>query len=141
FSQYGGCTLQHLNAAYYRAFKQRKFYSSVKQLVAPTTQPMQFLDAASRRRVEFRLHRQGGRLAFAFFEPRSHTKVPEEQCIVHDPALQQLMPRLIKALEALPGIEQVTMAGITLADSGIDLFLTCHAAPDIEALSDMANTL
>ena len=120
FAQCGGCTLQHLPEADYRAFKTRIAENAIKQAGFNMAPDMVFLPAASRRRAEFKWTGS----ALAYLQPRSHTKLAIGQCVILDPALQALLQPLTEALRALPGAQHITSVSLTKTDSGIGLELT-----------------
>lgn len=123
FSQCGGCTLQQLEAQHYEVFKTRMLHGALDQAGFPLPQAeVLFLPAATRRRVTFQV-RQEAPMALSFFALRSRRHVAIEHCLILRPELEALMAALNRELPALPFAPQITQAGLTLADSGIDLVL------------------
>lgn len=120
FDRCGGCKLQQLSEAAYRAFKTRMFDSALAQAgLNCETKTMVFIPAGQRRRVEFSLG--GGKLGFN--EIRSNTPVVIDSCIALEPQLQALMPIINDALSGME-IASIKSVALTAADSGIDVLLT-----------------
>jgi 23S rRNA (uracil1939-C5)-methyltransferase len=135
FERCGGCKLQQLSDAAYRAFKTRMFESSLAQAGSNDAgKEMLFIPAGQRRRVEFSLH--GG--ALCFNEIRSNIPVVVANCIALEPALQAIMTPLNDALAGL-STDAIKSVALTAADSGIDLLLTLRNE-DASALKPLANT-
>ena len=121
FADCGGCSLQQLAPNAYRAFKRKVLADALSHAgFAGTAADVVFLDAATRRRVEFRL--QGGKLAFHGL--RSHHLVPVDDCIILEPALAALAKKLPALLPS-----DTSSVSITAADSGIDLLVTSQTKP------------
>lgn len=125
YGECGGCALQHLSDAAYRAFKRDHLamhlsYAGIRTEIAPTlvTPPH------SRRRAIFAAHRAGGAIVIGFHGRRSHRIVPVSDCAVIRPSLQAILPGLreIAALAAPPR-DALTLAA-TETQTGVDLALT-----------------
>lgn len=117
--------LQQLLPEHYRAFKTRMLHTALTQAGYSAGEAnMHFIGPASRRRAEFRLARVNNGVALAFLEPRSHTQVPIESCLILEPALQSLLAPMNEALSALPQNNAIKSISLTAADSGIDVLFT-----------------
>lgn len=124
YADCGGCTLQHLESTAYRNFKTKTLISSIRQAGFEYDNPIiAFLDAASRRRVDFKLLHKDGAVSLSYYRLRSHTPIPISQCLILEPALQALLPTLTKAIGALPMARLATAVSVTAADSGTDVVL------------------
>lgn len=137
FDRCGGCSLQQLSEPAYQAFKTKNFYVALTHAGYKTDgAKITFLPASSRRRVEFKLAREGNSVKLAFLEPRSHTPVAIDQCLILRPELQALIAPVSKALSAETFSATLYSVSLTLADSGIDMLLTFRET-DLAALPPM----
>ncbi len=131
FSNCGGCSLQQLKEDSYREFKHRIFKDTLTHAGFPNTHgELTFLPAASRRRVEFKLHHGDDGISFAFYAPRSRDLVPVDSCLILEPALQKLMKPLAEKLSDWYAVKAIKTLSLTMADSGIDMVLSCSSIPD-----------
>ena len=142
FGYCGGCALQHLDPASYRAVKLGALRSSLERVrIDPgLVQPLRVVPAARRRArlglVRPRDPRLPARVGFrARFR---HDLVDLRECLVLEPALFALIGKLrLVARNLLPagGTAEVTL---TLTDSGVDLLLEAARRPDLAALEALA---
>ncbi|WP_180901128.1 class I SAM-dependent RNA methyltransferase [Martelella soudanensis] len=97
----GGCTLQHLAAAPYQAFKRQVVIDALAAngLDCPVD-PLVTAAPGQRRRATFSARRTEGRIVLGFSSPESHHIVEIEECPVLSPALFSRLP----ALRLLAGI-------------------------------------
>ncbi len=125
YSECGSCSLQHLKPAAYQQFKRDRLASALRQSGYGEQQAgITFLEPATRRRADFSLTWQGGKLALSYYKLGSHTPTPISQCLILEPELQAFLPKLPPALAALPFIRQCKAVSITAADNGIDAVIT-----------------
>ena len=127
FGTCGGCTLQHLKEAPYRAFKREQLVRALKArgLEADVAEAW-VTPPRSRRRVTFSAERQGGALVFGFHARRSHQLVDIDACFVASARiLQQLVylrylaDKLVPEKGALSVLVTDTPAGLDLVVSGV----------------------
>lgn len=106
YAQCGNCTLQHLEPAFYRAWKVETVREALRRqrvLVAHWAEPI-FVGAAQRRRLTWNAVRDRRKLVLGFHPRRSKTVSEIRECKVSEPSLFALHEPLQKALEcvALP---------------------------------------
>jgi 23S rRNA (uracil1939-C5)-methyltransferase len=142
FGYCGGCALQHLDLASYRAVKLGALCKALERvrIDAGLVQPLRVVPAA-RRRARLGLVRPcDPRLpAWVGFRARfRHDLVDLRECLVLEPALFAVIGELrLVARNLLPagGTAEVTL---TLTDSGVDLLLEAARRPDLAALEALA---
>jgi len=142
FGHCGGCALQHLDEASYRAVKLGALYTALERVaIAPGfVQPLRVVSPARRRaRVGLIRPRDPSSPARIGFRERfRHELVNIEQCHVLEPELLRLVGelRLVACnLVTSGGTAEVTL---TRTDSGIDLLLYAAKRPGLAALEAVA---
>ena len=122
FGRCGGCSLQHLAAAPYAAFKRDLIVRalSARGLEADVAEAW-ITPAASRRRASFAARRQGKAVLLGFHARRSHELVALEECKVIRPAMLAAFPLLKAVSDALLTGKETLSLLMTEADSGLDL--------------------
>jgi 23S rRNA (uracil1939-C5)-methyltransferase len=90
FGRCGGCTLQHLDTAFYAQWKRSLIVSLLmKRELAPLVHPLCEAQGTGRRRVVFHVRRSpAGAAVIGFMAARSHDIVSIERCLVLTPELQ-----------------------------------------------------
>jgi 23S rRNA (uracil1939-C5)-methyltransferase len=120
YSECGSCTLQHLSADAYRRFKHDRLASALRQAGFPDhAADIIFLNPATRRRADFKLF-QG---MPSYYRLGSHTPVPIRECLILEPTLQAMLPRLTPALKTLSCADACHSLSLTATDHGIDAVL------------------
>lgn len=121
----GGCVVQHLPEATYRAFKHGRVRAALARhgLDPVVLAPLVVSPEGSRRRARLAWSRRRGRVALGFRERGSHAVVDLDACAVLRPALVAILPRLrdLVAATAAPMGEIV----LTETTTGLDLVLLC----------------
>lgn len=146
----GGCALQHIDAADYRAWKADKVKATLDRagVFPETMENPAFLPAATRRRTTLAVMRTAEGLVMGYHAPRSHRITPIHHCMILDPALDALVHRLPAYLARLAPAR--TALDITLQSAGnaLDVVLTGSWQADgtftleqNEVLSAMLNEL
>ena len=142
FGYCGGCALQHLDPASYRAVKLGALRSSLERVrIDPgLVQPLRVVPAARRRArlglVRPRDPRLPARVGFrARFR---HDLVDLRECLVLEPALFALIGKLRLVARNLLPAGGTAEATLTLTDSGVDLLLEAARRPDLAALEALA---
>ena len=123
----GGCQLQHLDEAGYRAHK-----TEVLTKLFPN-QPISYIwgKPASRRRAEFKVDKNG---KLGFFAPQSHDVVPIDHCLAVVPE----MDALIIPLQAFAKSLKPETIFVTKADNGLELILKMKKEPPLAVLKEFA---
>jgi len=136
YAQCGGCSLQHLSGDAYKEFKQAVITSAMSYAGFPDITPtFHFLEAASRRRADFKVEK--GKLAYV--SGKSHDRVAISKCPILVPELQALIAPLNKLLVLFPFVTGLAM---TRADTGIDILLQVTSSQGgLDAYQDLADAL
>ncbi len=146
FATCGGCALQHWRLDAYTAWKVSLVERALKQrgVQAPAFEKPLVGAPGERRRVDYVLRRQGGRVLAGFHERGSARVVDVGTCVIARPTLVALLAPLRTALvDILPdGASADAVANET--DAGIDLLIRPHKRLDLsierrQALVDLAD--
>lgn len=149
FGSCGGCTLQHLPAADYAAFKHSRVVEPLRRvgLVPGELRPIAVSPPGSRRRLRLAFTAaSAGAVRLGFRARASRTIAPVTRCPVARPELEALLLPLASALEGL-GLVRRAGAGDVVAthfEAGVDLLLLVDGSPDLadrERLAALAETL
>ena len=142
FGYCGGCALQHLDPASYRAVKLGALRSSLERVrIDPgLVQPLQVVPAARRRaRLGLARPRDPRLPARVGFRARfQHDLVDLRECLVLEPALFALIGKLRLVARNLLPAGGTAEAMLTLTDSGVDLLLEAAGRPALAALEALA---
>lgn len=142
FGTCGGCALQHLDPASYRAFKLGAVHIALERagIDPAVVGPLKVVSAA-RRRTRLGLARPRDPLQplrIGYRERFRHDLVDIRECPVLEPGLVALVGKLRQAgcgLVAPGGTAEVTL---TRTDSGIDLLIEAAARPELAAFEALA---
>jgi 23S rRNA (uracil1939-C5)-methyltransferase len=123
FGVCGGCSVQHMAAESYRAWKRELVIAAFRARgldvdVAPLVEP-----GGKRRRAVFGVERSESGVAIGFHEAALHALVAIEECPVLEPKIVAVLPalgRLIAPLLSKRGEARLT---VTLTKSGLDVQL------------------
>ena len=142
FGHCGGCALQHLDQASYRAVKLRVLCTALERVrIDPAlVQPLRLVPPA-RRRAKFGLVRPGDPelpARIGFRERFCHELVDLTQCAVLEPALFALVGKLRAVAGKLLRPDGEAEVTLTRTDSGVDLLLEARARPEVAALEALA---
>ncbi|TWB18786.1 23S rRNA m(5)U-1939 methyltransferase [Nitrospirillum amazonense] len=135
----GGCTLQHMDADTYGAWKVEQLRHALSR-VGITDLPMAPLARTpphARRRAVLAAARRGRRLWLGFNERASHRLVDIEECTVLAPRLMALIAPLRSLLLDLLPDEHTLDVALTLLDDGPDVLLVGLPQPDLNALEKL----
>jgi 23S rRNA (uracil1939-C5)-methyltransferase len=115
FGTCGGCSLQHLDARSYAAFKRGLLVTSLDH-AGVAAEVGELIDArgAGRRRATLHVRKA----AAGYMRAKSHEVLDIEACPILVPTLSRLAPRIARALHALAGDCD---ASFTLTATGLDL--------------------
>jgi 23S rRNA (uracil1939-C5)-methyltransferase len=99
----GGCTLQHASGAFYRDWKTGIVRDALaaKGLAPALWREPVFLPAGGRRRITFTAEKQGDTVALGYSRRRQRQVVTIESCLIADPAIMALRPKLAPLLAPL----------------------------------------
>jgi 23S rRNA (uracil1939-C5)-methyltransferase len=128
FKVCGGCALQHWRRDAYTAWKVELIARALAQrgVDAPRFEAPLVGAPGERRRVDFVLRRQGGRVLAGFHERASPRIVDVGVCVVARPGLSALLEPLSKSLVAVLPEGGAADAIANETDSGLDLLLRPH---------------
>ena len=143
FGPCGGCSVQHLDADAYAAWKRDLIVAALSRAglgdvpVAPTiaTPP------ASRRRATLAARRIAGGTVLGFNARRRHHIVNLDACPVLVPALVEVLPMLREVLTGLLAPGATATVRLAALEPGLDILLGLPVAPDLtgrERLADFA---
>src|SRR5271155_2447139 len=142
FGHCGGCALQHLDQASYRAFKLRALNTALERVgIDPDlVQPLRVVPPERRRARLGMMRPENPRLPalVGFRERFRHDLVDLRVCPVLEPALFALVDELrLVACDLMPprGTAEVTL---TRTDSGIDMLFEAAERPRLGALEALA---
>lgn len=144
FSQCGGCSLQHLASAPYKAHKRNVVIEALRQhrLADIEVREPLVMPAATRRRLSMAaMHTKDGAI-IGFNARASHTIVNVENCSIARPELVVLLPKLRAVLAPWLAKAKTLDLNLTVTPSGIDLLIT-GPEPDLlarEAIAILGNT-
>jgi len=119
----GNCSLQHVRADFYRAWKEEKVRDALKKFEITPTQwlPSIFLQGHYRRRVTFSLIKIKGKVLLGYYQRRSQKITEIQQCEVIDPEILHLR-EFLKAILS-PFLQENLPIDIFIQKIGNDLDL------------------
>jgi 23S rRNA (uracil1939-C5)-methyltransferase len=143
FDACGGCQLQHLPGAQYRAWKREQVAAALAKhgLHDMPVAPLASAPPGGRRRARFAVERSGAALRLGFRERRGHRVVALRACPVLVPELVALLPALRALLSRLDLARRGGEVEVTASATGVDLLIVAARAPDLpdrEALAAFA---
>jgi len=122
FGSCGGCTLQDLPDAEYRARKRGEVVRALtKAGVAAEISDIVEVPPATRRRAVFKIVRRADAIEAGFHALKSHAIVDMQECLVLTPALVALVPRLREAMAKLLAPGEHSEAHVIDCDNGLDI--------------------
>ncbi|MBS0473274.1 MAG: class I SAM-dependent RNA methyltransferase [Proteobacteria bacterium] len=118
----GGCTMQDMLEADYRAAKREVVVRAlINAGVAAEVGEIVAVPPETRRRAVFKIVRHGDAVEVGFHGLKSHAVVDMQECRVLVPALVALVPRLREAMSAILAPGEHAEAHVTLCDNGLDV--------------------
>ena len=128
FGTCGGCTLQDMPAADYRAAKRDIVVRALNRAgVEADVAEIAEVPPRTRRRAVFKIARRGDAVEGGFHALKSHSIVDMQECLVLTPALTALAQRLRTVMTPLLGPGQHVEAHATECDNGIDIAFRASA--------------
>jgi 23S rRNA (uracil1939-C5)-methyltransferase len=139
FGVCGGCTLQDLPDAEYRARKRDDVVRALtKHGIDAGVAGLVEVPPKSRRRAVLNVARRGGRVQVGFHPLQSHAIVDMQECLVLTPALFAFTAALRDAMLALLVDGQDLEARVTEADNGLDLAIRAQPKLTPERIAALA---
>jgi 23S rRNA (uracil1939-C5)-methyltransferase len=128
FKVCGGCALQHWRHDAYSAWKSELIARALahRGVEPPSFEPPVACAPGERRRADFVLRRQGGRVLAGFHERASARIVDVATCVVARPALNALLEPLRTALGRVLPDGAAADAIVNETDSGLDMLIRPH---------------
>jgi 23S rRNA (uracil1939-C5)-methyltransferase len=123
FGTCGGCSLQNLSAADYRAHKHDLVVKALARVGlddVAVEEPL-LVPERTRRRAVFKFGKEEGRVAAGFHAAKSHAIVDMRECLVLTPALLDFAGALRQALEPLLAEGEKGEVHVTQCDARLDL--------------------
>ncbi|HWC62442.1 MAG TPA: hypothetical protein VG501_02390, partial [Rhizomicrobium sp.] len=123
FGLCGGCSLQSLSPADYRAHKRDQVVKALARagLADVAVREPLVVPERSRRRAVFKLAMAGGGIEAGFHAAKSHSIVDMKECLVLSPALFALTAELRAALKPIFHDGEKWECHVTETDTGLDL--------------------
>jgi 23S rRNA (uracil1939-C5)-methyltransferase len=140
FGSCGGCQLQHLPAARYRAWKREQVAAALAKhgLHDVPVEPLESTPPRTRRRARFAFERRRAALRLGFREGSGHRVIALHQCPVLVPALVALLPSLGNLLAGLDLARRGGELEVTASETGVDLLIVAAPAPNLEDREKLA---
>ncbi len=125
FHACGGCTMQQLAPPAYDHWKRDQVVQALaRRDLAPEVAPLFHAPAGDRRRAEFVARRVPSGVLLGFHERESLRVVDLVDCLVLNPALVALLPKLREGLKPLMKAGEAIDVHATVTETGIDLVLS-----------------
>jgi 23S rRNA (uracil1939-C5)-methyltransferase len=146
----GSCTLQHASGNFYRNWKSGIVRDALaaKDLAPAVWREPVFLPAGGRRRITFTAEMQGGTVTLGYSRRRQRRVVAIESCLIADPAIMALRPRLAALLAPILQEGKPATAFIQSVGGRYELVITgpvgAQGMPDAavrDAMTTLADTL
>lgn len=126
FGSCGGCQLQHVNDDVYARYVEDRIATALQaqDIYDIDMRQAHLSPPASRRRVALKALKQGHSVKLGFNEASSHKLVDLQACAVMRPELFALVAPLRSLLSQIMGDRKACTVRLTVADQGIDLFVS-----------------
>jgi 23S rRNA (uracil1939-C5)-methyltransferase len=122
FGTCGGCALQHLEAAAYRAWKRDLVVQALRSRgLDAVVEEVRPVSLGSRRRATFSLSRDGRAIVLGYRRARSHDLIAIDICPILSPGIVSRLPKLKAALAPLLGGKREARVGVTETEIGLDI--------------------
>ncbi|HWE72440.1 MAG TPA: class I SAM-dependent RNA methyltransferase [Stellaceae bacterium] len=146
----GGCTIQHASDAFYRDWKTGIVRDALaaKRLNPKIWRAPIFLPPGGRRRITFTAEKQGNTVTLGYSRRRQRQVVAIEACLVADPAIIALRPKLAPLLVPILQEGKPATAFVQTVGGQVEIVITgpvgAHRPPDTavrEAMTALAGAL
>ncbi|CAA7618358.1 Uncharacterized RNA methyltransferase R00878 [Magnetospirillum sp. LM-5] len=133
FGRCGGCSLQHVGATSYGAWKRDLLVTHLARhgFADALVDPLIQVPAGTRRRATFAFHRSKSATILGFNGRASHTVIDVDSCLLLDPALAALIAPLRRMLGEVVAAGEDGDVTILAADSGLDVLVEADARLDL----------
>ena len=141
FTKCGGCSLQHINATYYREWKEGLIRTALENQGLSNIEiaPMIISPLSSRRRTTFQaIGRGDGQIVFGYAEKGSHNLIDIHDCPILMPDIKALIEPTKKLISGLLKKNEKKTVSMTMGDNGIDLVLKGKGDVDLNLRMDLA---
>lgn len=122
FGTCGGCSVQHMSSAAYRAWKRDLVVSAFAARGLDVDVDDVLEPGGKRRRAVFSVERNDNGVAIGFYEAASHTLIAIEECPVLEPMIVAALPALSSLIAPLVSKRGARLT-VTLTKSGLDVLL------------------
>lgn len=123
----GGCSTQHMEEAFYQAWKRESVVNALNRAGIDTpVEPLVAAHGTGRRRVTFHARRKNNDDIIGFMAARSHTLIPVENCPVLDPALDRAPQVALDLAKLLLPKGKPLDIQITATEGGLDVDIRGH---------------
>ncbi len=137
FSQCGGCSLQHLNAASYQVWKREHLRSTLgARGLDCEVAPLVANEAGTRWRATLSATRTKKSVLLGYFRRASHDIIDIQQCPVLRPEIVEALPALRKLVRPLLSRKNVARLSILVTKGGLDI-----AIEDVELVEEAVKRL
>ena len=129
FPTCGGCQLQHMDVAFYHAYKKDYVTQALgaEGVTYPAMADPISVAPGTRRRMTIKAERAQGKVSVGFYQRQSHTLVPIQKCLLISGSMNGLLGPLQQLLEKmLPDLGKETAKAsvqVTETDTGLDVML------------------
>jgi 23S rRNA (uracil1939-C5)-methyltransferase len=146
----GGCTIQHASDDFYRDWKTGLVRDALaaKGLKPKRWRPPVFLPAGGRRRITFTAAKQDATVVLGYSRRRQRQVVAIESCLIADPAIMALRPKLAPLLVPILQENKPATVFIQMVAGQVEIVITgpvgAQDMPDTpvrEAMVRLADTL
>ena len=149
YASCGGCTLQHASDDFYREWKTGIVRDALraKRLNPAVWREPVFLPAGGRRRITFTAEKQGDTVTLGYSRRRQRQVVAIDICLIADPAIMALRPKLAPLLAPILQDGKPATAFIQTVGGQFEIVITgpvgAHGMPDAvrEAMTTLADEL
>ena len=134
FGRCGGCMLQHWRDSDYAAWKRGLLEAALRRAGFHTPPTVGYVHGlpGERRRLDFAIRRQQGRIVTGLHEAGSAEVVDLSHCLVLHPDLTTLLDPSRRLLAGLSAIRREASLVVNLLNSGPDILLRTDAEPSLD---------
>jgi 23S rRNA (uracil1939-C5)-methyltransferase len=126
YSDCGGCTLQHVNAAYYRSWKTHIVKEALKkaEVYAKSWLPTVYIGGGNRRRATFSVYKNRGHVTMGYYGRRTKEITEISECLIADPLLLEIKEALKPLLPPMLYDNKAVDIFLQLSEGSVDLLIT-----------------